>query len=225
MEFNLKTFFAARPYLLGLAILFFFLPMFNIKCNSPIGGPIKIASISGQKLVTGGNVSVAKDLRNKMNDLNFGDDKKSKSQDDEKPMKLKPNIIAILSLVAIIVALVFCFVAHKFANEFTMLSAGLSALLLIVMAFVVKNYILTDKNSSDTDTDVIKFISVSPAIGFFLILLSTVSVAVITYMHHKQQKTDAYHAALEYEAATNPVIENTLENNTNVIDDSQINPS
>jgi hypothetical protein len=204
---NEKTMHTARPIVLVLAALCFFLPLFNIKCSSPMGGDLQIASVKGTTLVAGGQIApnegIADQMKKKTENL-FKDDKSSdeineetitttKTKDKDKEKDVKPNFLAMGSLLCILAALAFCFTKIKNNHLYSFITSGLAALCLVALAFTIKSFLdLKEDKGSSMDFD-IGLIKVAPAMAYYLIMLLVLSAATISYLFHQKEK-EAIHA-------------------------------
>ncbi|MFT3981279.1 MAG: hypothetical protein QM687_12460 [Ferruginibacter sp.] len=193
-----------------VALLLFFLPFLNIKCNDQT-----IASITGKDFVTGFN------MKEKAGDSFFGgmfkdrnkttgnesDTDSSRSALDKKEDKIeKPNVLAIISFVAGILALVFVFVKLNYARLMASIAGGIAALLLLLIFFQFKSQ-TTELSSGGMGFD----IKMSFTIWFFLSIILFIVGAYFSYKTHLQEETEKHRLAMDeyrrgYEENTNSQI-------------------
>jgi hypothetical protein len=222
---NEKTMYTTRPIVLVLALLCFSLPLFNIKCSSPMGGDLQIASVTGTALVTGGSIApnegIADKVKKKSENL-FKTDKEeeeiadgvkeevktettTKKKDKDNKKDVKPNFLAIGSLLCIIAALAFSFIKIKNSHLYSFIASALAVLCLIALAFTIKSFLdLKEDKGSSMDFD-IGLIKVVPAMAYYLIVLLTLAAATISYLFHKKEKDTIYVESLEKELLQTPV--------------------
>jgi hypothetical protein len=195
---NIKNFTTIRPAVIALAALCFLLPMFNIKCSSPMGGEMKIANISGGSLIIGGSINTQKDFEGQMKKNESGIFDKSVNSTSKKD--IKSNIFAIISLICTIAALIFCFLQFKNKNLFVGIASGLCFLCLVILAFTIKKHLgfIAGTKESLIDVD-LGILMVEPAIGFYLISLFLLTAATISYLFYKNEQEAHYAKTLEAE--------------------------
>jgi hypothetical protein len=212
LERDYKTMRSAKPIVLIGALLFLFLPMFNIKCSSPMGGSMTIAEVSGITLVTGGTIKVNSALEKQMKGIgkqfedkdSEKDENKATPKKDDKDKSIKPNAVAIVSAVLMLAALVFCYVKIPNANLYTLLASGSAALALIFLAFTIKSSLMQGTTKVDADMD-FGIIKTSPAIGYYLCLIATIAAVVISYLVLKRERITEANKLLMEEIEEQPL--------------------
>jgi lysylphosphatidylglycerol synthetase-like protein (DUF2156 family) len=212
---NITTLTKIRPAALGVALLCFLLPLFNIKCSSPIGGEMKIANVKGYALVTGGSIVPNKDIDKQWNKTGkgiFGESStdtdlesaeteipKTKPETNKKEKDIKPNVFAIFALVFIIAALIFSFIQIKSKNIAIAIASALSFLSLVILAFTIKSTLGFGGGVANPKEFDLSMLKVVPAIGFYLISVCVLTAAVISYLFYKNEQEELYARSLEAE--------------------------
>jgi len=122
---------------LVIAGLFFFLPFININCSGQ-----KLATIKGTDLITGTEMVPQKMKEEKADSTSFNWDGKSDSslftdfdsyfeQGDHK--KVAPNVLAVISLAALVMALIFSFFAKRIP---VIISGGFALMAALCLFFI-----------------------------------------------------------------------------------------
>lgn len=218
---NYKAMHTARPIVLVCALLFFLLPLFNIKCSSPMGGDVKIASLKGHTLITGGKITANKDFEQKMKKTGeniFGEDTKedkadkkesTSSKKEEKDVKM--NIFALLSLILIVTALALAFIKIHNNNFYSLLAGGLSLVCLIILALSIKSFLGLKSSKSDSFNFDMGMLKVVPAIGFYLIALFVIAASIMSYLFIQKEKNVLHTNNIKKELDSS--VQSNLENN------------
>ncbi len=216
---NIKNFTTIRPAILALAALCFLLPMFNIKCSSPMGGDLKIANVSGSSLVIGGSINTKKDFESQMkkNENSIFDKSVEKNVQKNTTSKkdIKSNIFAIISLLCTIAALILCFLEFTNKNLIVGISSVLCFVCLVILAFTIKKHLGFSVGTKESLIDVdLGILMVEPAIGFYLISLFALGASLISYLFYKNDKEemDAKNLEKELLQTHKETIENNIDN-------------
>lgn len=148
----------------AIVIIAFLMPFMVVKC-----GDNKIATVSGFKLVTGGKVDSPQldsmqEMTNKMSGMSAETPEEEAPKDDSK-IPFKPNVYAIIALVAAIAGLVSALVLKKGAFIAPLVLAIVGLLSLVLVKGPIKN--ATGANAA-SGMNLEGMITVKAQFGYFL---------------------------------------------------------
>jgi hypothetical protein len=158
------------------ALLLFFLPFLNIKCNDQ-----KIASITGKDFVTGFK------MKDKAGDSFFGgmfkNKNKNRSADAESPDSTgkskddieKPNKLAITGLILGLAAFILVFLQFRYATTAASIASGIAAVSLLCI------YLDYQSKVKELDSSMGITISMSFTIWYFLCIVLFATGAYFSY--------------------------------------------
>lgn len=167
----------------AIVIIAFLLPFMVVKC-----GDTKLATFTGFKLVTGGEVK-APAMDNMMKGLGDAfnmDNTTQEAQEDEqeaKGEKVKPNAFAIIALLMAVIGLITALIMsqEKYIIPLVVAIVGFIAMLLI------KSGVSGDMSAAGSK-EVADMIKIKMQFGYFLALLAFIGAAVFAYLAGKNKK-------------------------------------
>lgn len=179
-------------WLFGLGILLFLLPFSEIKCSSTT-----LAENSGLGIALGWQWKVAMVGKNSewLDKLT-----KDASSETKNKLKEKPNVFALVALVAGIAGLLFSFLKNQNRSLFTMSAGILAVLMLVALMIQFKLVLQSSLSDAGSKNDFMNsIIRVQFTFWYYFSLLLFGGTVFVSFRQHKLQLQDALKKAYDFE--------------------------
>jgi len=174
---------AINPGILGLALLCFFLPFLDLKCNG-----LRLMSISGVQLATGADVNPSAS-RGPLNEMMSGMESMSEQYGEHySAPQEKRHVFEILLLVAMIILLasfILSLVLRKQQRLVGLLGGSLVLLILIIEYFKLRMALSDMTNEAGSELFRMS-ISLEFGIGYWMVVLSCIALIIYNALQFRK---------------------------------------